>query len=224
MLLEVNLDEGHYPSVEFVPAFGTPLVRQQPCQALADIGGLGLMAGGAGDAEQGRGMRLGGALYPYQAQHLVFDLHQVARVEERIGQESGGLYPLGTRAPSVLRRIALGSWSAKVILYKARHAGKVTETCQLKRHICLYDCGVIHFTDFRRADVSVWTCKTSASKSSTRNQERPSDAHWNGSSSATLVQVVVMDRRRPASLKYMTRSSPQFWRRVVSTNCRPCKG
>lgn len=103
LLLEVGLDEGHYPSVEFVPAFGTPLARQQPCQTLAGIGGLRLIVGGARDTEQGRGMGLGGALYPYQAQHLVFDLHQVAGVEERIGQEGGVLYPLGMRVEGTER-------------------------------------------------------------------------------------------------------------------------
>lgn len=69
----------------------------------------------------------------------------------------------------------------------------------------------------------VWSNSVSSCRSSTRNQDLPAAACRNASTSATLVHDVGMEQSLPTASKYMTRSSPQFRRRVERTNSCPLK-
>lgn len=85
MKLEQKL---HDFSRQFVRVLGAALLRQQPAQTVRLKIGLSLINGGSRKPELGRCLRHGNVLSLDGAEHFVFELQQIVRIEEeRIGKE-----------------------------------------------------------------------------------------------------------------------------------------
>src|SRR5262249_20276749 len=86
--------------------------------------------------------------------------------------------------------------------------------------LLLYNHGVFSFTS--RATHSTFNPaigRPTSINSPTRNSERPAAAVTNRSTPPASVQLVGSVCTRPSPSRNQTRSSPQFWRRAISSNC-----
>ncbi len=91
-----------------------------------------------------------------------------------------------------------------------------------KRRIYLYAYGEIYLTSCAPNRSS--TSARNRSKSSVLNEDRTPEACANKSGSGTSVQDAKTERSRLFASKYITRSSPQFSRRLTKTNLFPRSG
>ena len=86
-------------------------------------------------------------------------------------------------------------------------------------HHYLYTCDIFAFTVLSASSGSnVRIRSTNSSRSVMRNKDRPAATTTNGSIPAASVQLVGTECRRPSLSWNHTRSSPQFWRQVTSSN------
>jgi hypothetical protein len=99
LLLEQEFDDGVGQLVS-VPGTGT--LGDQARQAAAVVQRLGLIEHGTGDPERRGDYGDGSALDVSAAEHLVPDLHEVARVEELAALEQGISHLLGTGVEDAL--------------------------------------------------------------------------------------------------------------------------
>ena len=90
----LRLDERHHLGGELVRAAGSAPLRQQPGKPLLREGRLGLVVGRTGEAKELGRLGLLCSLGAHVAQHLVFDLHEIAGIEEAVRLEPGRLHPL----------------------------------------------------------------------------------------------------------------------------------
>ena len=87
---------------EFVGTSGARSLRDQAGQAGAVVERLGLIENGTREPERLNDLGDGGPLNANAAEHLVLDLHQVARVEELAAQEHGVGHLLGVGVQGAL--------------------------------------------------------------------------------------------------------------------------
>jgi len=99
LVLDQEFDDG---VGEFVGASGARALRDQAGQASAVVERLGLVENGTREPERVHDLGDGGPLHTNAAEHLILDLHQVARVEELAAQEHGVGHSLGVGVQGAL--------------------------------------------------------------------------------------------------------------------------
>ena len=99
LVLEQELDDG---VGEFVGTSGARALRDQAGQASAVVEGLGLVENGTREPERRNNLGDGSPFHANAAEHLILDLHQVARVEELAAQEHGVDHALGVGVQGAL--------------------------------------------------------------------------------------------------------------------------
>ena len=109
---------------------GTRPVRQQSRQPARLVSALRLVPGGAGDAEAGRGVAYRHVVLAHAAQHLVLDLEQIARVEERIRQEQLVAHRLGMRVQAAVVLEDAGRTSASSRA-SGHHVGSIAHRVEI---------------------------------------------------------------------------------------------
>lgn len=116
------LNKAHNLCGELVCTLRATPARQQSCESLALKGHFSLIVRWAGHAEERGGLGLGGALVLHMTQHLVFDLHEVLRIEEDAGLEPSGPHSLGMAVeyPQSLQTFCFGIASTHGAKYAAR--------------------------------------------------------------------------------------------------------
>jgi hypothetical protein len=99
LVLEEELDDGVR---EFVGTSGARALRDQAGQASAAVERFGLVENGAREPERRNDLGDGGPFHANAAEHLILDLHQVARVEELAAPEHGIDHTLGVGVQGAL--------------------------------------------------------------------------------------------------------------------------
>ena len=104
------LDKTHDLCGQLVRALRAALTRQQSCEPLSIERRFSLIERWTRQAEKCGGLGFGGAILTHMTQHLVFNLHQILRIEEGAGLEPGGTYPLGVAVEALqsLQTLGLG--------------------------------------------------------------------------------------------------------------------
>jgi len=107
LVLEQEIDDG---VGEFVGVSGARALRDQAGQAAAVVERLSLIENGTGEPERLSGVGDGGPIRTNAPEHLVLDLHQVARVEELPAQEHGigHLLGVGVQGALLTQRFGFG--------------------------------------------------------------------------------------------------------------------
>src|SRR5437899_938881 len=90
-----SLDKTHDLCGQLVRALRPTLPRQQSCEPLSIERCFSLIERWTRQTKKCSGVSFGGAILTHMTQHLVFDLHEILRVEEGTGLEPGGTHPLG---------------------------------------------------------------------------------------------------------------------------------
>jgi hypothetical protein len=107
LVLEQELDDGVR---EFVGTSGARALGDQAGQASAVVERLGLVENGTREPERRNDLSDGSPFHANAAEHLILDLHQVARVEEVAAQEHGVDHPLrvGVQGALLTQRFGFG--------------------------------------------------------------------------------------------------------------------
>jgi hypothetical protein len=102
------LDKTHDLRGELVRALRSAPTRQQSCKPLSIERCFSLIERWAGQSKKCGGVGFGGAILTHVTQHLVFDLHEILRVEEGAGLEPGGAHALGVAVEALQSLETLG--------------------------------------------------------------------------------------------------------------------